>query len=324
MENSSQLSNIDSQFAKWIATGRLSHAYAFVGTNTQVKRKAAKRLAQHLACPEFKNQQQACLTCQVCLRIEKDDMPDILWIEPDGRFIRVDQIRQLKQWSVVTPAELDFKFVVIQQADQMNTAASNALLQILEEPQADMYFILLVDDEANLLTTIRSRVQTLYFKNTEKANRLQQLEETTISKDLQPYLVSLSPEIFDRLMQSIDLDNLPQYIQDMLTYYKWLIVGDSMAFVGVQTVLKPYLTGELSRITVDYLEMINHDILIYLQTGKQERTSYLNEVLQEVTIQPDACLTLNQAFIDMKQAMQYNVPPQLAFEQVACKMIQIN
>lgn len=324
MGNSSQLLNIDSQFVKWVATGRLSHAYAFVGANTQAKRKAAKRLAQHLACLEFKKQEHACLACQTCLRIEKDDMPDILWIEPDGRFIRVDQIRQLKQWSVVTPVELDFKFVVIQQADQMNTAASNALLQLLEEPQADMYFILLVDDEANLLTTIRSRVQTLYFKNMDKASRLQQLEETTISKSLQPYLVSLSQELLDRLMNLIDLDNLGQYIQDMLTYYKWLIMGDSMAFVGVQTILKPYLTGELSRITVDYLETINHDTLIYLQTGKKDRVSYLSEILQEVPIQPVACLTLNQAFIDMKQAMQYNVSAQLAFEQVACKMIQVN
>ena len=57
-----------------------------------------------------------------------------------------------------------YKVFIIWCAEKMNPEASSALLKSLEEPTSKTIFILISDHCHNLLTTIRSRVQTKNFK----------------------------------------------------------------------------------------------------------------------------------------------------------------
>lgn len=56
-----------------------------------------------------------------------------------------------------------YKVMVIWMAEKMNTAAANKLLKLIEEPPNKTVFILIAEDEEQIISTIRSRCQLLHF-----------------------------------------------------------------------------------------------------------------------------------------------------------------
>ena len=85
--------------------------------------------------------------------------PDLIWIKPESNFIKVDQIRQLTQ-QVEKPAQVStYRVVIIEQAEKMNSAAANALLKTLEEPESKTLFLLITARKNLLPATILSRSQ---------------------------------------------------------------------------------------------------------------------------------------------------------------------
>jgi DNA polymerase-3 subunit delta' len=77
---------------------------------------------------------------------------------PEGPIIPVDVIREVVVPEAArSPFEARRKVFVIEEAHRMNPAAQNALLKTLEEPHADTVFVLISDQEEDLLETIRSR-----------------------------------------------------------------------------------------------------------------------------------------------------------------------
>lgn len=119
----------------------------------------ANDLAKSILCLNRKIE-KACGTCQSCVWIDKNSHPDFLSIasEEKSRVIKVDQIRQAIQFSQIT-SETGKKVIVIQNADEMNLNASNALLKTLEEPVNHCYLILVSSYPKKLPITIVSRCQ---------------------------------------------------------------------------------------------------------------------------------------------------------------------
>ena len=56
-----------------------------------------------------------------------------------------------------------FKVCIIWMADKMNISASNKLLKLIEEPPEKTIFLLITEDEEQIIQTIRSRCQVLRF-----------------------------------------------------------------------------------------------------------------------------------------------------------------
>lgn len=90
---------------------------------------------------------------------------DTMWVRPEegSSSIKVDQIRELQPLMSQTSLHGGKKIVIIQLAEQMNMAASNALLKVLEEPLDDSLLLLLTENLRLLLPTIVSRCQRLAF-----------------------------------------------------------------------------------------------------------------------------------------------------------------
>ena len=86
--------------------------------------------------------------------------PDIFIIEPQGQFVTIDQVRNLKRHIFQKPLKSNFKFVVIEEANKLTDEAQNALLKILEEPPASAIIVLEADNKQQFLPTILSRVIT--------------------------------------------------------------------------------------------------------------------------------------------------------------------
>jgi DNA polymerase-3 subunit delta' len=80
-----------------------------------------------------------------------------------ARNINVDQVRGLQRLITSAPSLSSRRIVVIDSADDLERGAANALLKTLEEPPADMTFLLVAHAPARLLPTIRSRCHMLRF-----------------------------------------------------------------------------------------------------------------------------------------------------------------
>lgn len=77
--------------------------------------------------------------------------------------IRVDEVRSLQPLFRQTPSIADWRIVIVDSADEMNTQSANALLKNLEEPPQQTLFFLISHTPGHLLPTIRSRCRTLRF-----------------------------------------------------------------------------------------------------------------------------------------------------------------
>ena len=75
--------------------------------------------------------------------------------------ITVDEIRKLKSFFTLSAADGGWRVAIVDAADDLNTAAANALLKILEEPPDNVAIFLIANQPGRLLPTIRSRCRTL-------------------------------------------------------------------------------------------------------------------------------------------------------------------
>ena len=79
--------------------------------------------------------------------------------KPDGKVISVYTVRAMIDKMQMSSMSGDWRVILIDSVDQLNTAASNAILKLLEEPPAKTLFLLVVHQLANVLPTVRSRAR---------------------------------------------------------------------------------------------------------------------------------------------------------------------
>ena len=147
-----------------ISEGMNSHAYIIEGPAGSGKKTLARLIAAAVSCDNRfdGNDSLPCGRCNNCSRIMKDISADVVWITPgDKASIGVDAVREIRQGLYVTPNDSGFRTYIITNAEKMTVQAQNALLLSLEEPPSFVMFLLLTEDSAKLLETIRSRAQTL-------------------------------------------------------------------------------------------------------------------------------------------------------------------
>jgi DNA polymerase III subunit delta' len=145
-----------------LATGRLHHAYLFLGPEGVGKRTLGLSLAQAIHCNETEN--DACGDCPNCSRIQTGNHPDVRIIEPAAgkKEISIRQIREMEK-ELNLRAFSGRKIAIIDPANLMNMSAQNALLKTLEEPPRDCLLILVAANAGGLLPTVRSRCLRVSF-----------------------------------------------------------------------------------------------------------------------------------------------------------------
>ena len=77
--------------------------------------------------------------------------------------IRVDDAQDILKSLALKSHEGGYKIMIVWMADKMNIAASNKLLKLLEEPPEKTLFLLISENEEDIIQTIRSRCQVLHF-----------------------------------------------------------------------------------------------------------------------------------------------------------------
>ncbi|UCD72232.1 MAG: DNA polymerase III subunit delta' [Syntrophobacterales bacterium] len=141
--------------------GRVAHAYLFLGKEGIGKKLVALSLAKALNCPH--GSEDPCDECRSCLKVEHLNHPDVILVEPQGQWIRIDQIRDLQRELSHRPYEGKRRVCIFSGSDRLRQEAANALLKILEEPPLHTVMILLAANLDLILPTIASRCQKIPF-----------------------------------------------------------------------------------------------------------------------------------------------------------------
>lgn len=172
-----------STITRALEAGRVHHAYRFEGPDGVGKEMAAVALAQALVCTG--GDPLGCGACSACKRAAARSPgrpasplhPDVAIVARNfypaatiGRKsdelteISVDQVRTIVlQHASYPPHEGRARVFLIRDADELSTAAANALLKTLEEPRQGTHFVLLSARPDRLLNTIRSRTMPVRF-----------------------------------------------------------------------------------------------------------------------------------------------------------------
>jgi len=140
-----------------IETGRLAHAYLFVGPRGIGKTSIARIFAKALNCAEGPTP-TPCDACDACREIAAGTNLDVL--EIDGASNNsVDQVRDLRETVKFAPARGPHKIYIIDEVHMLSASAFNALLKTLEEPPPHVKFLFATTEPDKVLATIVSRCQ---------------------------------------------------------------------------------------------------------------------------------------------------------------------
>jgi len=318
--------HIISRFKHIIKNDELAHAYLFVGPSGSGKYQLAEWLAMRLFCLHVENNQPD-ETCEECQRILSGNHPDIVEIEPDGRQIKVDQVRYLKSEFSKSAVEGSTKIFMIKQADKMTVNAANSLLKFLEEPDGDFFAFLMTENKSSILPTIQSRSQSVEFLPISKARLVEFLINEGISKSQAEFATGLTNSV-DQIKQWIEDDWLDQAQAAVINWYQAIGNHDLQSFITVQREIVPLAKERYRQQTIlDMIMLIWRDTIIKANQHDNAEISYqsANELIQ-VTVDKTASRKITQVAqltLELRRKLDQNISFQNVLEQLTIKILDI-
>ena len=194
------LEHIKNHLVKSTDNGRISHAQLFVGKEGSGTLPMALAYAQYVLCSLSEDPEVCALKCEKLVHPDLhfafpvatndkiksrpvsnfflEEWREFLLSNPYGSLfewlgslgienkqgqIGVDEAEEIVKALKLKSYEGGYKIMVIWMAEKMNTSAANKLLKLLEEPPEKTLFLLVVENEDQVISTIKSRCQLLHF-----------------------------------------------------------------------------------------------------------------------------------------------------------------
>jgi DNA polymerase-3 subunit delta' len=151
-----------------LSSGRIAHAYAFVGPAGSGRMTTARAFAQALLCETG----QGCGRCRTCLLAADGQHPDLHVLvptpperNPKGALaIRIDAVRDLERQASLRPAFGGRRVLVLDGAERMTADTPPVFLKFLEEPPPGTVVILVLSALRAVPATVISRCQIVRFR----------------------------------------------------------------------------------------------------------------------------------------------------------------
>lgn len=322
----------DSQLLPWHTdvwkriTGRfpeLGHALLLHGKQGAGKQAFAMHFTKWLLCSN-KQAQAACGKCSSCAWIHAGTHPQVKIIQAEWdekkqahSMIKIDQIRDLNDF--VQQTVEGWRVVLIYPAEQLNIAASNALLKTLEEPGERVILILVSDAMLKLSATIRSRVQQFAL------DRMQGSEA----------LAYLTQELKDSTQQQLDIAlalsaDMPIKAQQILQS-EWFSQREAFAQAWIDLV---HYKNQPMKFSVSWLKQLDFKTLVLMiRYILQDMVAFkLQQPIKQTDLPIEQLAnyySLEQLFAiyeqinKMNQLLVQNVQMQLIFDELTMRLMNV-
>ncbi|SHN02197.1 DNA polymerase III subunit delta' [Cryptosporangium aurantiacum] len=141
-----------------VPPGEMTHAWLFTGPPGSGRSVAARAFAAALQCPRG-----GCGECVECHTTLGGTHADVRVVAPEGLSIGVKDMRALVLRAATSPSGGRWQVVLVEDADRLTEAASNALLKAVEEPTDRTVFLLCAPSSHpdDVSVTIRSRCRVV-------------------------------------------------------------------------------------------------------------------------------------------------------------------
>jgi DNA polymerase-3 subunit gamma/tau len=284
-----------------IKSGRVAHAYLFVGTRGVGKTSMARILAKSLNCLAFDEPTaEPCCKCESCVAVNAGEDIDV--VEIDGASNNgVDEVRRLRENAVYRPARSRYKIYIIDEVHMLSTNAFNALLKILEEPPAHVKFIFATTEPNKVPATIQSRCQRFDFGSMRGSQIIDHLRKVLASEELaypDEVIVQIAKAANGSMRDGLSLlDRLISAGTELTTSQIFELLGSpdfekiselasgiaaSDASKTLET-LDVLLSGGLSEVQVaDTLIDFLRDVMVYKSAGSDSELLMLTEDQKKV------------------------------------------
>ena len=152
------------------------------------------------------------------------DWYQLIGIEKKQGQIGVDEAQDILKKLSLKAYEGGYKIIIIWMADKMHNAAANKLLKLIEEPPEKTVFLLIAEDEEQILQTIRSRCQILHFPPLAEEAILEALLGKGLAMD---EAVTIAHEANGNFNKALDLINKDS---EDLVFERWFVQWIRSAF----------------------------------------------------------------------------------------------
>ena len=175
--------HITSVLKSEVQAGKVSHAYLFCGPRGTGKTTCAKIIAKAANCLSPVNG-DPCGKCEACRSIDSGNSTDV--IEMDAASNNgVDDIRDIRDAVVYTPAELKYRVYIIDEVHMLSISAFNALLKTLEEPPEHVLFILATTELHKIPATVLSRCQRFDFHRVSPDDMVKRMQKVCAGEKIE-------------------------------------------------------------------------------------------------------------------------------------------
>ena len=255
-----------------IATNRIAPAYLFTGSRGTGKTSSARILAKSFNCTAGDlPTSDPCGECNSCVGITKGISLDVTELDAASNS-GVDNIRELIERCQFAPVEARYKVYVIDEVHSLSSQAFQALLKTLEEPPANVVFVLCTTEVQKVPLTIASRCQRFDFKRIRLDAMVDHL--SFIAKE---EFIDATPEAI-RLIAQLSNGGLrdAETLLDQLSLRDSDTIDPEMVRELVGSVREQDLLSLLSAISCDDSKELLFVIRQILQSGKDALTVLQN------------------------------------------------
>ncbi len=310
------------QLSADIAAGRFPHALLIEGPTGCGKKTLARQIAMAAVCEHTDN--RPCGVCNPCRKVAQGIHPDIEMVTGEkgsNNSFHIDRIRALRDGAYVLPNEAAVRVLILCDAHTMTPQAQNALLKILEEPPRHLIFILTCENRAQMLATIRSRVQVVSLGGVEWEQAAPFLRERLPDTDEQTLYraFAVSGGVIGKVLADVQDDTLQKVLEVSPLLAEALLAPSAWPFMKLTGRLekdKPAIMGVLNALT-----LILRDALT-LHYGGETTVSTAPEVAKKLSngMSGKRLLAMLQVLEDMRLANLRNMNLNLLLTRLCARL----
>ena len=218
-------------------------------------------------------------------RLRNGSFADLVSVAPESGKVLIDDVRYVARALNLTPIEGDMKFAIIENAQNMNVYAQNAMLKLLEETPARRMIFLTASNTENILPTVLSRVQV---------KKIDAGEEGVVSGEERAALIGFMESIFP----AGDIEavfNAADYIASEKGKTAPLLMEIASIFTEI------YAAKMTGHSCPEDLKYLSHDISCPLAVYAVQRT---NKTISDIASNASTAIALQALLADIRE--EYN------------------